>query len=48
MVVVLAAGRKKLELRRIGSSAAPVGYLRADAAELFYVVAALAALTSAV
>jgi hypothetical protein len=47
MVVVLAAGcPRKLEVRRIGGSGAPVGYLRADATEFLDVVVALAALAA--
>jgi hypothetical protein len=43
MVVLVAPVRRSpLQLRRLGTAAAPLGYLRVDAAGLFDVVAALA------
>jgi hypothetical protein len=42
VVLVASVPRRRLQLRRIGSVESPVGFLRADAAELFAVVVALA------
>jgi hypothetical protein len=42
VVLVASVPRRRLPLRRAGSVEAPLGFLRADALELFDVVVALA------